>query len=191
MAVPGTRSTTIMRRLGLALFLAATVLGGFARADEAHAPLSRFYGKFAGVAVSDSGNGVTERDTSVEIRPFKRGFSVDWVSLIRKKDGSVKRKRHVVKFVPTSRPHIYESAMAVNMFGQTVPMDPMQGHPYVWAKIRGRTMTVYSMYITDTGSYEMQVYRRTLVPGGLDLEFTRLRDGESVRRSTAALKRVP
>lgn len=180
-----------MRGLALVLFLAGTIPGGPGQAEEAHAPVSRFYGKFAGVAVSGTGDGVTERDTSVEIQPFGRGFSVDWVSLIRKKDGRVKRKRHVVKFVPTSRPHVYESAMAVNMFGQSVPLDPMQGDPYVWAKIRGSAMTVYSMYITDTGSYEMQVYRRTLVPGGLDLEFTRLRDGEPVRRSTAALKRVP
>ena len=44
--------------------------------------------------------------------------------------------------------------------------------------------------ITDSGEYEMQTNERTLTPDGIDLQFSRVRDGELVLTVTGRLGRV-
>jgi hypothetical protein len=76
------------------------------------------------------------------------------------------------------------------MFGNRVPMDPLSGDPFVWCRIAGRTLTVYALLINDAGRYDLQIYDRTLVDEGLELKFTRLREGDPPRVLTAFLERV-
>jgi hypothetical protein len=80
--------------------------------------------------------------------------------------------------------------MKVNVFGGNVALDPMQGDPYVWARIEGPTLTVYALHILDDGGYEMQVYDRTIAEGGLELRFSRIRNGTSLRDIRASLGRI-
>ena len=65
----------------------------------------------------------------------------------------------------------------------------MQGEPYVWARLNGDTLSVYSLFVTDEGGYEIQQYDRTLVAEGLRLKFQRLRNGTPLRSVTTVLKR--
>ena len=60
-------------------------------------------------------------------------------------------------------------------------LDPMAGEPYVWARIDGDTLSLYSIYVTENGGYEIQQYDRTLAEGGLDLKFSSVRNGEIQR----------
>jgi hypothetical protein len=78
------------------------------------------------------------------------------------------------------------------MFGKQVPIDPISGKdPYYWARIHGKTLSVYNIIINDDGGYEMQVYHRTLVgDDGLKVEFQRIRDGSPQRTVTGVLKRM-
>lgn len=157
---------------------------GPALADDT--PIEAFYGTYEGRAVSKTKSEPGARDVSVSIQPHGSGFTVKWST--EKVDGD--RKSYSIDFEPTKRPGIFGSAMRRNMFGDSVPLDPLKGDSYVWARITGQTLTVYGFIITPEGSYEMQVYHRTLSEKGLELEFFRYVEGEPVRLIAGTLLRV-
>lgn len=152
---------------------------------------ARFYGTYEGKAILHADGEMSPRDIRVSIKPEKDGFSVEWVTVIHKPDGRVKRAEFSIGFQPTRRANIFSSAMRRNLFGKAVPLDPLKGDPYVWAKIEGDRMSVYTLIITDEGGYELQTHQRTLTPDGMNLEFFRVRDGELLRTVTGSLTRVP
>ena len=79
--------------------------------------------------------------------------------------------------------------MKRNVFGHEVPLDPMKGEPFVWGRIEGKTLTVFSLFIDEKGGYELQQYDRTLADGGLDLSFSRFRNGVKSRSVETFLKK--
>ena len=66
----------------------------------------------------------------------------------------------------------------------------MKGDPYVWCKVEGKSLTVHALLITEGGGYELQIYRRTLKAGGLELEYMRVRNNEVLRTVTGELVKV-
>jgi hypothetical protein len=169
--------------------VALLLLGAAAHAAE---DIERFFGTFAGKGVAYEDGQASERDMSVEIGPAEGpGFVVAWTTVTRRADGSPKRKNYRIRFVPTERKHVYSSAMRTNMFGRAVPMDPLKGEPYVWATLEGDLLKVHVMEITDDFGYEMQVYERRLTKDGMEVKFSRIRDGLRQRDVEASLIRVP
>ena len=156
--------------------------------DEAKArPIGEFYGQYIGHAVSDA---QIVRDLSVTIGPSaSRGFFISWTTVSHHQSGN-KRKMYQVKFRPSKRTGIYRSAMKTNVFGGQVSLDPLAGEPFVWARVKGDTLTVHTMVITEDGGYEMQIYDRTLNKQGLLLEYSRLRSDEELRHVKTQLIRV-
>ncbi|MFC6686410.1 hypothetical protein [Jhaorihella thermophila] len=165
--------------------------GWFSPASSRHgAPIEDFVGDYVGEAMMVTADGETQRrDLSVRIRETEDGFSVKWTTITYKAEGRTKQKTYEIEFLPTDRHWIYSAAMRRNVFGHEVPLDPMKGEPFVWARIMGKTLTVYSLFIDDMGGYELQQYDRTLADGGLQLEFKRFRNGEMMRSVTAFLER--
>ncbi len=160
-------------------------------AEAAGRPIGDFFGTFVGRSISVIGEGLSQRDLNVVIKKhMKGGFTLDWTTVTRRADGSVKSKQYSINFTPTKRQGIYASAMRNNVFGGKVPLDPLKGDPYVWAGIDGDTLTVHAMIIMDDGGYEMQVYERTLTADGMFLKFSRNRDGVPARFITGTLKRT-
>lgn len=182
-------SRTAHPTLEALLILALLLPAGGARA--AAPPWERFYGEYTGTAISDNDEDLGERDIHVRIAPAEGGFNVSWTAVVRKDDGKLKRSEFSIDFRPTRRERIYSAAMRKDVFGNAVPLNPLAGEPYVWARIRGDTLTVYALLITESGGYEMQVYDRTLVPGGMKLRYSRVRDGENRRTVTGWLQRRP
>ena len=179
-----------MTRLRLALIpVVLLVLAGHERADAAEAAIKAFCGEYTGRSISSTDSGLSERDLSVSISDCGEGFTLDWTTVTKKPDGRIKRKSYAIDFRPSGRPSIYASAMRTNMFGKQIPLDPLKGDPYVWARLSGRTLTVFALLVTDDGNYEMQVYERTLTERGLDLKFSRLRDGRQLKLITGTLVR--
>lgn len=169
------------------LALAVMVLwAGAARAVD----FERFFGRFEGEAIADGGTELSKRDLRVNIGPSEKGFVVEWVALIPKADGRTKRVAYEIPFRATRREGIFGSAMKSDMFGHAVPLDPLKGEPYVWARIVGNVLSVYSMLITESGGYEMQVYDRKVVNGAMELTYSRVRDGEVLRTVRGTLARV-
>jgi hypothetical protein len=161
----------------LGLILALAVMTGDARAD-----ISDFVGTYTGSAEVTSQDGtVLPRDMSVEISATRDGFEVQWTSVTLRSDGRRSEKSYAIDFVPSDRDAVYAAAMRRNVFGHEVQLDPMKGEPYVWSRIEGETLTVYSLFVDEEGGYSLQQYDRTLSEGGLDLRFQVIRDGEILR----------
>ena len=153
-------------------------------------PTDIFYGVYEGTADATKTSGLSKPELKVVIRAREKGFAVEWATVTKKADGRTKRKDYAINFETTRRANIYGSGMRRNMFGKAVPLDPLKGDPYVWAKISGKTLTVYAMLVNDNGGYEMQLYERTRTESGLDLKFTRISDGQPVRVFHGKLKKV-
>ena len=92
-----------------------------------------------------------------------------------------RRKTRTVAFTPSGR---------AGVFRGTPSGDPLSGNAYIWARIEAQTMTVYILNIATGGAYEMQSYARTLSGQGMELVFSRIRDGEPVRSARAKLVKL-
>ncbi len=180
-----------MRTRFASLLLVVAAIAAFAGpAPAAERSIKNFFGTYVGRSISNVGEGLSQRDLNVVIKKHKNGFTLDWTTVTRKADGKVKSKSYSINFRATQRSGIYASAMRNNVFGGAEPLDPLKGDPYVWAGIKGDTLTVHALLITDDGGYEMQVYERTLTEEGLSLKFSRNRDGVPLRRITGTLKKT-
>ncbi len=154
------------------------------------AEVKDFVGEYSGSVETQSLDGSAEqRDLSVTISQDKDGFSVEWSTITFRPNKKSKRADYKVDFIPAERDGLFAAAMRRNVFGHAVQLDPMKGEPFVWARIDGQTLTVYSLFVDETGGYEMQQFDRTLAEGGLDLHFKRFRNGETLREIVAFLAR--
>jgi hypothetical protein len=151
--------------------------------------IAPFAGTYSGETSFETNGETQRRDLSTTIIPTDEGFVLSWTSVTYKSDGRTKEAKYTIEFVPSPREGIYGSAMKVNVFGKRQPLDPLNGEPFVWTRIAGDTFSTYSLFITESGEYEMQEYHRKLVEGGLELTFRRLRDGQIQREIEAFLAR--
>lgn len=149
-----------------------------------------FYGEFTGRTVAAGDGEVKARDINVKIEEIRRGFNVSWTTVSLRKGGKAKRKSYSIDFRKTKRGDIYQSAMRKDVFGNRAPNDPLKGDPYVWARLQGETLTVYALIVTPEGSYDMQVYDRSLTANGMVLEFKRFIEGEEVKSIKGELQRI-
>jgi hypothetical protein len=171
------------RVLILALLCVVTALP--ARAQQQLTPAA-FFGTWTGGGVAENRDSLyfnmTARDLDVIIRPVDNGFTVSWSTLIRQ-GGNVQqpnqRKRETVR---TFRP-----APTGRIWRCTESGDPLNNQEACWARISGKTLTIYQMTVLASGAYEIEQYDRTLLDTGMDLKFTRLRDREPVRTVTGKL----
>lgn len=160
------------------LLLWVVVLGSTVRAAD----ITPFIGSYIGSAdVVDVDGTATPRDMSVSIHETAKGFNVSWKTTTYKLDGRVKEQKFSVDFQQSDRPDVFSAAMKRNVFGHEVPLDPIKGEPFVWGRIDGQTLTVFSLFINEQGGYELQQFDRTLTDGGLNLAFTRFINGEKSR----------
>ncbi|TDE35112.1 hypothetical protein E1B25_18090 [Antarcticimicrobium sediminis] len=171
----------------VAIFFSLFVAVSPARANGLVEP---FIGDYVGAAEIVGADGERiQRDMNVSIRSAKKGFTVDWTSTTRKPDGRFKAKSYSITFLQTDRAGIYSAGMRQNVFGHSVPLDPIKGEPFVWGRIRGDTLTIFSLFVDENGDYEMQQFDRTLADGGLILKFSDLRNGETLRSVETFLER--
>ena len=180
-----------MKRSFFAVFIASVLSVFSAQAAEARS-INEFYGDFVGHVVTQDKGQEVDRDLSVSIRPAKKQgrFYVKWTTVTHKANGKLKRKVYHIKFTKTHRPNVFSSAMKTNVFGGAVALDPLKGDPFVWARIKGDTLTVHALIIDDDGDYEMQIYDRTINREGLMLNYTRKDLGNAVKKISTQLVRV-
>ncbi len=145
-----------------------------------------FFGRYVGSTVGEE----PKRDIKVTIKPSERGFNVTWSTKSTRTDGKIKDSRFSINFRSSRQQNVFGSAMGKNMFGHEKPLDPLKGDPYVWAIVDGKTMTVNSLLINENGGYEIQTYKRTLVDGGMSLEYSRVRNGEVLKKIRGQMKKV-
>ena len=169
----------------LAIFLALVFWCLPAAAQNA--PLSDFAGTYQGSGVAEGRDNVyftvTARDLDVTIKPTGAGFDVSWTTSSHgaARGQRVSRKSETVSFLASERPDVFRAAAKV---------EPLDGEPYYWARVAGRTLTIYAMTIAGNGAYELTSWSRTLTRTGMDLTFRRLSDGEAVRTVRGKLVRT-
>jgi hypothetical protein len=148
-----------------------------------------FIGDYSGKYIPSDGDKKRIRDLSVKIRKVKGGLNISWVTTTYKKN-KPKKKKYSIDFSKTNRKYIYEASQKKNVFGGRDPLDPMKGEPYAWARIKGRTLTVFVLIIADDGGYEIQTYDRILnEDNNLVVQFSRLRNGDVMRTLEVTLQR--
>ena len=180
-----------MKRLNLFSFAIAGVLflaaSGAVQATDLS--IKAFYGKFQGGGVAENDDsvyfGVTARDFDVSIQPTDKGFSVTWTSVIRgggtPGKPETRRKSSMRTFMNTARPGVWQAIES---------KDPVAGGELCWARIKDNTLSVFLMVVGDNGAYQLQQYDRTLLATGMEMTFTRLRDGDKIRRVKGRLVKV-
>ncbi len=177
---------SIFRSLSAAVFLAG-ILFAAAPVQAQDATPKAFYGLYSGTGIARSKDsfyfGITMRDLDVEIRPVEGGgFSVKWTTVLRQggtpESPDVRKKSTLLNFAPVEGGKLYKGV------GRT---DPYSEDGMAWARISGRTLTVYIMTISDSGKYNLQSYARTISGRGMDLDFTRIKDGDTTRSVKAKL----
>jgi hypothetical protein len=154
------------------------------------ANIEQFEGKYQGEAEFIFEGETERRNMSTTIEVTKTGFVLDWTTVRHKKNGSPQSKTYTVAFIASARENIFKSAMKNNVFGKAVPLDPLEGEPFVWARLEGDTLSVFSLFINPVGDYEMQEFHRTLVDEGLKLDFRRVHNGASEREIHTLLIRM-
>lgn len=171
--------------------LVAAVLWGAGPASAQTSLVQPFFGSYEGTTATEAATSEM-RDLTVIIRPFdEEGFSVRWRTIIFEADEEAGRGRtQVIYFKPAKD--------APGLFAATPPDEaaglasniPLEGRPFAWARIAGKTLTVNVLTISETGDYTVQAYDRTLSDGGLALSFVRRHNGEIEQRVSGALKRT-
>jgi len=175
-------------RPALASFVVALATLFFAL-PAAAASLADYFGSYVGVAeVRDAADRVVEtRHMDIEITPFRRaGFRIHWVNVTlvdgRRDLPGVQRRVAEVTFEPRGRAGLFVEAQVVNPFVQREEMAPLAGDPMRWAKLDDAGLHVFSFVVLPNGRYELQTYTRRLTDAGLDLDFERVVDGDTLRR---------
>lgn len=149
-----------------------------------------FLGEYEGKATYQKNDKDYTRNLNVAISQTDNGFNVSWAVTTIKPSGDVKTGNFSIDFISTDRPSVFQAAQRKNIFGGMDPLDPMKGEPYSWARITGKRLSVFALLINDDGGYELLVYDRTLAENGLDLRFTRIKDGQETRIINSHLKRL-
>jgi len=165
--------------------VAATSMPAFASG-----PAEAFYGHFVGTTIDEGVGEIEKRDLDVHVRPYRNGFNIEWTTTIHRTSGKTKRANFSINFRPTERSGVFSSAMRKDKFGNARPLDPLRGDPYVWAVVEGDVLTVNTLIILEGTGYEIQTYERRLTPDGMNLVFSRIRNGEKLKRIKAKLQRV-
>ncbi len=143
-------------------------------------PIAAFYGRFTGSGIAAGEDveylGVTQRDLDVHIQAQGSGFTATWTTVLRqggtRGSPNVRRRSTTLNFTPLGRAGLFRAAESG---------DPTAGQPLVWARIRGSTLYIYEINMIEDGRWDVQTYARTVSGAGMQLEYTRLLDGERRR----------
>lgn len=156
------------------------------------AALETFFGHYKGIVYVEGETDELSREVDVNVyHEGDENFRLDWTTIIYRDGEEDKTSTYSIHFRPSDQENTFASAMRKNMFGRWVPLDPLKGDPYVWARLKDKTLTVYALIITEDGGYEMQQYDRTVrSDGDMDLVFTRIRDGVPLKTIRGVLNRI-
>jgi hypothetical protein len=192
----GWRAAGLSGALSLMLVLACALAQ-----DARGASLEPFFGSYVGVAeVQNLPNGdVRRRDMDIEIEPYKQGgFKIHWINVTlvdgQRAAPGVERRVQTVLFEPAENRGFFVEVQEDNPFRERAETRPMRGDPVRWASLDEQGLHVYAFLVLEDGSYEMQVYDRSLTDIGIDITFQRIVDGKVVRRivgTTARANIVP
>lgn len=177
---------------GILAALAALLLPVASGASDRESSIEDFFGTYVGSARIEGAD--YGRDIIVAIEPARKGFSIYTSTVIRKGPeravSGVKWRAETQNFVLSDMPHVYTPLLRASMFAKRRNPDLVGGDTVAWASIRGKILGIYAMDVMEDGHYELRVFERTLTELGVDLSFTRYKDGVAVRGLQGILART-
>lgn len=184
--------------LRAALVASVVVLfsGVSAHASDA---VDKFFGSYVGSGTAERVDRKESEihDLDVTVESYKDdGFKLKWITVVRGADGArtgedVKRREVEENFVPVEdKENVFVLSADGVLFQKSELPNPLLGQAISWASIDGNVMKVYSLAIGETGTSELQVYRRTLTEKGMGIVFIRLQDDDVKVRMQGTLVRT-
>lgn len=182
-----------------AVSIASALLLTSAMSAQASDAVEKFFGSYVGSGTAERADSKdTEvRDLDVTVESYKDdGFKLKWITVVRGANGArtgedVKRREVEENFLPVEdKEDVFVLAADGGLFQKSELPNPLLGDAMRWASIEGNVMKVYSLAIGETGTSELQVYRRTLTEKGMDISFIRLQDEEVKVRMQGTLVRT-
>lgn len=148
-----------------------------------------FFGEWIGAADSSSTDpeAVNEgmRDIGIEIRAYDGdGFTIHWSMAGRTARDPRGREARLRDTTVNFKPQ------AGNIFHMDPDADVAAGETHYIARLEGQSLTITAFATLEDGKTELQTWRRTLTEEGMSLEFTRIVDGELVRKAQGTLVRI-
>jgi hypothetical protein len=141
-----------------------------------------FHGGWQGVEVTVHDGAArfeaTAEDLNVRITPDDGGFRMSWTALARESsDGSLARQPVEARFTPSDRPGVFifdpeQSSLLLRLFGDPSTSNPLEGEPLLWARLEGRTLSVYGLSVTPEGGFDLYQHVRTLAGDALTARHT-------------------
>ncbi len=180
------RNVLLMMIAGLALGTTASL------ADDA--TIGQFSGGWRGAEVNASGGlALTPQDLDIRIRPDNDGFRIDWTGFARRDDGQLTREKVEASFSPTDRPGVFAfspggKSLLGRLFADPATGNPLKGETLLWARLEGKTLTIYSLAVNSRGGFDLDRYARTLTEDGMTVRYTRRIENEHVLTIEGRLK---
>lgn len=171
---------------GVAVWLA--LAPGAANA-QTQAKIDMFFGNWAGGGVSETKTDSSrfmlgQRELDVDIKPAGAGgFEIIW-STLQKRKGPAGRaaeggwKLTTLVFTPAGEGR-----------WRAEGGDPLQDGQFSWAVIEENALVIRTFTVTEDGSAENQMYRRTVSGDSMELFYMRTVDGELKRNAMGRLAR--
>jgi hypothetical protein len=170
-----------------ALLVLVLVLGATSSlADDAL--IKPFSGGWRGTEITTSGGdglALKPQDLDIRIHPDDNGFHINWVGFGRGEDGGLKREKVEATFAPTKRPGVFAFApggksLLSRLFADPATGNPLNGETLLWARLEGKTLTVYSLAINPRGGFDLDRYARTLTENGMTIRYTRRVENDQI-----------
>jgi hypothetical protein len=171
------------------LVLIGVVLAASPTSGQETLPES-FHGDWQGkeltVAEGSADLDVTAKDLSVRIEPDDSGFRMSWTALSRNRaDGALARDPLEARFEPGERPGVFvfdseESSLLLGLFGDPSTSNPLEGEPLLWARLNGKTLSVYGLTVNADGGFDLYQHVRTLRDAGMTARYTHRTEHEAI-----------
>lgn len=145
-----------------------------------------FFGVWSGSGLAKDGGAPTQnRDGEVTIEKLGDGFRLTWSTMSTQVDdqSTSALKSTTLKFRATGNPNVFHS---------TDSGDPLKGGRTIWAVLSGASLKVQLFILNEKGDWTIQVYNRILTsPTDMDVNFTRITNGQVARQASLKLKKAP
>lgn len=156
---------------------------------EAPNPAAPFFGEWIGAADASSTDPEAAnegmRDIGIEIKAYDGdGFTIHWSMAGRTARDPRGREARLRDTTVNFKP------VAGNLYHMDPDADVASGETHYVGRLEGDTLTITAFATLEDGKTELQTWRRTLTDDGMSLEFTRVVDGELVRKATGTLVRI-
>ena len=168
-----------------------------ATARAAEPTIADFEGAWQGTELRVSGDAqdlaLEPEHLDVQIESGAAGFRISWTGLARQAGGDLARHKFDARFDLTDRPGVYAfepgETSFFGLFADPATGNPLEGETLLWARLAGRTLTVYNLSITFDGGFDLDRYARTLSGDGMDVHYTHRMENNRVVTIEGRLKR--